>query len=234
MRDRYSALREEAWEANLMIPAMGLAILTWGNASSFDPGLGAFAIKPSGLDYTGMRSDDMVVLDLEGNQVSGKLRPSSDTPTHLALYRGLKDIRGVCHAHSSWACAWAQARRAIPLLGTTHADLVAGPVPCTAMIREEAVARGYEAATGDLILETIAAGASAPGCPVILVAGHGPFGWGPSARKAVEAMAALEEVARMAARTFALEGGAEPLPAYLARKHFERKHGKDAYYGQIG
>jgi L-ribulose-5-phosphate 4-epimerase len=228
---KYDALREEALVANLEIPKLSLAILTWGNASAFDPAAGVFAIKPSGLEYSELRPEDMVVVDLEGKVAEGKLRPSSDTKTHLVLYRSFEGIRGVCHSHSTHAVAWAQARRSIPCLGTTHADQTAGDIPCTAMIGPEALERDYELGTGELIVETFR-GKKPLEVPMVIVAGHGPFAWGKSAMDAVRYAAALEEVARMAILTYQLNPAAAPLPEHVMRKHYERKHGAQAYYGQ--
>ena len=230
---KYDAIKEEACAANLEVDRLKLAILTWGNASAFDPALGAFAIKPSGLVYGELSPESMVVVDLEGRVVEGDLRPSSDTKTHLVLYRNFEGIRGVCHSHSPHAVAWAQAKRSIPCLGTTHADQTAGEIPCTPVISPEAVARDYEAGTGELIVETFR-GRKPLEIPMVLVAGHGPFAWGRSAMDAVHYAAALEEVARMAILTYAIDPGAVPLPAHVMRKHYERKHGSGAYYGQPG
>jgi L-ribulose-5-phosphate 4-epimerase len=232
-KGRYAALREEALAANLEIPRLSLAILTWGNASAFDPKEGVFAIKPSGVEYSDLRDGDMVVVDLEGKVVEGSLRPSSDTKTHQVLYREFAGIRGICHTHSTFATAWAQTRRPIPCLGTTHADQVAGPVPCTEMIPAADVERDYELGTGELIARTLA-GKPPLETPMILVAGHGPFAWGSSAMKAVHGAAALEEVAHLAFITFMVEEGTAALPDYVVRKHYERKHGAQAYYGQAG
>jgi L-ribulose-5-phosphate 4-epimerase len=228
---RYAALREEACAANLEIAKLELAILTWGNASAFDPGEGVFAIKPSGLAYSELTPESMVVVDLEGNVVEGALRPSSDTKTHLVLYRSFEGIRGVCHSHSPHAVAWAQARRSIPCLGTTHADQTAGEIPCTGLISAEALERDYELGTGELIVDTFQ-GRNPLDVPMVIVAGHGPFAWGKSAMAAVHGSAALEEVARMALLTYQLTQGASPLPEHIMRKHYERKHGPGAYYGQ--
>jgi L-ribulose-5-phosphate 4-epimerase len=228
---KYDALREEALAANLEIARLELAILTWGNASAFDPAAGVFAIKPSGLEYSELGPESMVVVDLEGKVVEGRLRPSSDTKTHLVLYRSFEGIRGVCHSHSPHAVAWAQARRGIPCLGTTHADQTAGEIPCTAMISAEALAMDYETGTGELIVETFR-GRKPLEVPMVIVAGHGPFTWGKSAMDAVRCAAALEEIARMAILTYRVDPAAAPLPEHVMRKHFERKHGPKAYYGQ--
>jgi L-ribulose-5-phosphate 4-epimerase len=227
----YDSLREEALAANLEIANLSLAILTWGNASAFDPARGVFAIKPSGLEYSELGADSMVIVDLEGRVVEGALKPSSDTKTHLVLYRSFDGIRGVCHSHSPHAVAWAQARRSIPCLGTTHADQTAGEIPCTAMISPEALAADYELGTGELIVDTFK-GRRPLEVPMVIVAGHGPFAWGKSAMDAVHYAAALEEVARMAILTFQVNPAASPLPEHVMRKHYERKHGPKAYYGQ--
>lgn len=232
-RGRYAALREEALAANLEIPRLSLAILTWGNASAFDPTEGVFAIKPSGVEYADLTARDMVIVDLEGRVVEGALRPSSDTKTHQVLYREFEGIRGICHTHSTFATAWAQTRRPIPCFGTTHADQIAGPVPCTEVLGAAEVERDYELGTGELIARTLA-GRKALEVPMILVAGHGPFAWGASAMKAVHYAAALEEVAHLAFITSMLDAKAEPAPEYIVRKHYERKHGSGAYYGQTG
>jgi L-ribulose-5-phosphate 4-epimerase len=232
-KGRYAALREEALAANLEIPKLSLAILTWGNASAYDPSAGAFAIKPSGVEYPDLREEDMVVVDLEGRVVEGSMRPSSDTKTHAVLYKSFKGIRGICHTHSTFATAWAQTRRPLPCFGTTHADQVAGPVPCTEMLGAADVERDYELGTGELIARTLA-GKPALETPMILVAGHGPFAWGSTAMKAVRYAAALEEVAHLAFITSMLDGNPAALPDYIVRKHFERKHGASAYYGQAG
>jgi L-ribulose-5-phosphate 4-epimerase len=228
---KYDGLREEAFAANLEIAKLSLAILTWGNASAFDPSEGVFAIKPSGLEYSELSPESMVVVDLEGKVVEGRLRPSSDTKTHLVLYRCFEGIRGVCHSHSTYAVAWAQAGRNIPCLGTTHADQTAGEVPCTAMIKADALAKDYEMGTGELIVETFK-GRKPLEVPMVIVAGHGPFAWGKSAMDAVHYAAALEEIARMAILTYQVNPAVTPLPEYVMRKHYERKHGAKAYYGQ--
>jgi len=231
MSDRYADLREEAWSANLEIQKRGLAALTWGNASALDPADGVFAIKPSGLEYEELRPENMVLVDLDGTVVEGRLRPSSDTKTHLVLYKAFAGIRGICHCHSPNAVAWAQARRPLPCMGTTHADLTAGEVPCTEMISAEALAADYETGTGELIVKAFADRPPLE-TPVVLVAGHGPFSWGRSAREAVHNAVALEEAARMAILTLAIAPAGAPLPQHVVRKHYDRKHGSSAYYGQ--
>jgi L-ribulose-5-phosphate 4-epimerase len=235
--DLYKSLREEAWEANREIPRRGLAIYTWGNVSAFDPSRGVFAIKPSGVAYDDLTPQSMVVVDLEGAVADGTFSPSSDTETHRALYREFvrlqADIRGVTHTHSTYAVAFAQARRPVPVYGTTHADHGAGEIPCTAIMGEAAVANNYEWETGNLIVETLERRRLNPlDMPMILVAGHGPFTWGKNAAQSVYHAAVLEEVCRMAHLTLALDPQAAPLPEYIIRKHWERKHGPNAYYGQ--
>jgi L-ribulose-5-phosphate 4-epimerase len=189
------------------------------------------AIKPSGEDYAKLSPEDLVVMDLEGTIVEGKLRPSSDTPTHLVLYRAWKGIGGLVHTHSTYATGWAQARLPIPIYGTTHADYLAEDVPCTAIMSDEAVERDYEVETGNQILECMT-GRDPLQVPMVLVAGHGAFTWGETPEKAVYHAVVLEELARMAFVTKALDPKAARLPDHLVRKHFERKHGKDRYYGQ--
>ena len=231
MTSPYRELKERAWTANLEIPKRNLAIYTFGNVSALDADRGIIAIKPSGVEYDKLTVDDMVVLDLSGEIVEGKLRPSSDTPTHLVLYRAWKGIEGVVHTHSTYATGWAQTRQPIPIYGTTHADHLAEDVPCTAVMSDEAVERDYEVETGNQILDCF--GSRDPQhVPMVLVAGHGPFTWGPTPEKAVYNAAVLEELARMAFVTHTVDPAAARLPDRLIRKHFERKHGKNAYYGQ--
>jgi L-ribulose-5-phosphate 4-epimerase len=231
MSSPYQELKERAWLANLEIPKRGLAIYTFGNASALDADRGVMAIKPSGVEYAGLAAADMVVLDLAGEIVEGKLRPSSDTPTHLVLYRAWNGLGGVVHTHSTYATGWAQARRPIPIYGTTHADHLAEDVPCTAVMADEAVERDYEVETGNQILECFE-GRDPLLTPMVLVAGHAPFAWGKTPEKAVYHATVLEELARMAFITHSLDPAAPRLPESLVRKHFERKHGKNAYYGQ--
>ncbi len=238
----YLSLKEEAWAANREIPERGLALYTWGNVSAFDRQRAVFAIKPSGVPYSDLKVEDMVVVDLEGKVVEGTLNPSSDTPTHLVLYREFAvadgaPIGGIIHTHSPFAVAWAQARKPIPLFGTTHADHAQLPVPCTPWLSAEAVKRDYELETGNLIVDTFRKGtrgrAFNPGeLQMVLVGGHGPFAWGSSAAKAVYAGAVLEELAKMALYTLEINARAAPLPQYIVNKHYERKHGPGAYYGQ--
>jgi L-ribulose-5-phosphate 4-epimerase len=218
-------------EANRALPAHGLAPLTWGNASGIDREHGLVAIKPSGVAYDELSAEDIVVLDLDGNVVAGERRPSTDTPTHLVLYRAFEEIGGVVHTHSRWAVAWAQAQREIPLLGTTHADLCAYPISLTRALSEDEIAADYEGATGTVLVETIAQ-RGPDELPCALVRGHAPFCWAATPSKAVEVAVTLEEVARMALLTTLLEPAAAPLDSAVRDKHHERKHGPQAYYGQ--
>jgi L-ribulose-5-phosphate 4-epimerase len=231
MGSDHRELKERAWEANLEIPRRGLAIATFGNASAFDAAAGVIAIKPSGVPYPALGAADMVVVDLEGKVVEGTLRPSSDTRTHLVLYRSLRGLGGIVHTHSTYATGWAQARQPIPIYGTTHADHLAEDVPCTAMMGEVAASSDYETETGNQILEVFRS-RDPLHTPMVLVAGHGPFTWGASAEQAVHHAQVLEELARMAFITRTIDPDAARLPPHLVRTHFERKHGSKAYYGQ--
>jgi L-ribulose-5-phosphate 4-epimerase len=230
----FEALQEEVWQANMGLVEAGLVVLTWGNASAADRRAGVMAIKPSGVAYDRLRPQDMVVLSLEtGQVVQGDMRPSSDTPVHMLLYRGFGSIGGVVHTHSAYATAWAQARREIPCLGTTHADQFHGPVPLTRQLTEDEVAEGYERNVGRVIVSHFAdAGLDPARMPAVLLPGHGPFVWGPDVRAALENAIVLEETARMAFRTVLLNPDAEELPQCLLDRHFFRKHGPGAYYGQ--
>lgn len=228
------ALKAEVCAANLSLVRHGLVILTWGNVSAIDRDRGVVVIKPSGVPYDRMRPEDMAVVNLDGKAVEGGLRPSSDLPTHLAIYRAFPSVGGVVHTHSTYATAWAQACREIPNIGTTHADHFHAAVPVTGELTAEQIRDAYEAATGDLIVETFAKGGIDPVAnPAVLVAHHGPFAWGPTAAMAVENAVALEEVAKMASVSFALNPGLRMNPD-LVEKHFSRKHGPNAYYGQAG
>jgi L-ribulose-5-phosphate 4-epimerase len=224
-------LRQQVLEANLSLPAHGLVTLTWGNVSGIDRERGLVVIKPSGVAYDGMTADDLVVVDLEGNGVEGTERPSTDMPTHLALYRALEKIGGVAHTHSAWATAWAQAEREIPVLGTTHADLCPGPIPLTRALTDAEIADDYEGATGRVIVEAVGDRDSEE-VPAVLVRGHGPFCWAGDPRAALEAAITLEEVAHLALLTTTLEPGVTPLASAIRDRHFTRKHGAQAYYGQ--
>jgi L-ribulose-5-phosphate 4-epimerase len=218
--------------ANLALVEHGLVTLTWGNVSGIDRGRGVVLIKPSGVDYGAMTPAEMVAVDLDsGKVIEGERQPSTDTPTHLALYRAFDEIGGIVHTHSTWATSWAQAGREIPLLGTTHADLTPHPVPVTRQLTAEEVGAGYEDATGAVVIEAV--GARPPlEVPCVLVRGHAPFCWGRDAAAAVENAITLEAVARMALLTSMLEPGAPPLAQAVRDKHYERKHGPQAYYGQ--
>ncbi|KYF87448.1 L-ribulose-5-phosphate 4-epimerase [Sorangium sp. So ce388] len=231
MSAAYRELRERTFAANLEIPRRGLAIYTFGNASAFDRDRGVLAIKPSGVPYDRLSVDDMVVVDLEGKVVEGDLRPSSDTRTHIVLYAKFRGIGGVVHTRSMYATSWAQTGTPIPMYGTTHADHLAEDVPCTELMSASAVKGDYETETGKQIVECFR-GRSPLRTPMVLVAGRGPFAWGEDAEKAVYNAAALEEIARMAFITRTIDPGAPRLPDALVRKHFYRKHGKSAYYGQ--
>jgi len=237
--DPYKTLREEAFEANQEIPRHNLAIYTWGNVSAFDPDKGVFAIKPSGVSYDKLTVGSMVVVDLEGKVVDSGFNPSSDTETHRVLYRELTDpaagegIRGITHTHSPYAVAWAQARCSVPVFGTTHADHGAEDIPCTDLLSVEAVKSNYELETGNLIVDAFRKKGKNPiYMPMVLVAGHGPFTWGKNAAQSIYHAAVLEEICKMALLTLTVNPQAEALPEYLIRKHWERKHGPNAYYGQ--
>lgn len=230
-------LKQQVYEANMLLPQYGLVVFTWGNVSGIDREKGLFVIKPSGVPYEKLRAEDMVVVDLEGKKVEGALNPSSDTPTHAELYRRFADVGGIVHTHSRWATIWAQAGREIPAYGTTHADYFHGPVPCTRPLTEEEVNRAYELETGRVIASHFEDNGIVPAhVPGVLVNSHGPFNWGKDAKKAVENAAVLEEVAMMAWHTEALPQTMPrgPMQAYVLEKHFMRKHGPNAYYGQKG
>jgi L-ribulose-5-phosphate 4-epimerase len=224
-------LIEQVLDANRALPAHGLVTLTWGNVSGIDRAEGVVVIKASGVAYQEMTAADMVVLDRQGSVVSGDRRPSTDTPTHLALYGAFDEIGAVVHTHSTWATAWAQAQREIPLLGTTHADLSAHPIPLTRPLTEAEVQSDYEGATGIALVEAIGS-RSALEIPCALVRSHAPFCWGADPAAAVENAVTLEEVARMALLTTLVDPAVAPLADAVRDKHFERKHGPRAYYGQ--
>jgi len=230
---RYEAIREECCLANIELPKAGLVDLTFGNASVFDPKEGLFAIKPSGVDYRELKPSQMVLLDLEGKVVEGELRPSSDTPTHRYLYRhfGKAGIRSIVHTHSRSAVSFAQAGREIPCFGTTHADYFHGSVPVTRLMDPDEVKSDYEWHTGMVIVERFQ-GINPLDVPGVLVKAHGPFTWAESGAKAVEGSIALETIAEMALKTLSLTPDQKPIPRHLLQKHFFRKHGKTAYYGQ--
>jgi L-ribulose-5-phosphate 4-epimerase len=225
-------LHEQVLAANLALVEHGLVTLTWGNVSGVDRERGVMVIKPSGIGYEVMGAADMVSVTLDsGKVVDGERRPSTDTPTHLALYRAFEEIGGIAHTHSTWATSWAQAQREIPLLGTTHADLSPHPIPVTRDLSADDVARAYEEATGAALIEAV--GDRSPlQVPCVLARGHAPFCWGGSPAAAVEHAVTLEAVARMALLTTVLDPGAGPLADAVRDKHYERKHGPRAYYGQ--
>lgn len=227
----YRSIRNECYEANRRLPATGLVNLTFGNVSVIDRAAGVFAIKPSGVDYADLTPEQIVLVDLEGKVVEGEIRPSSDTPTHRCLYRSFPEINSVVHTHSRNAVAFAQALRPLPCFGTTHADHFRGDVPVTRMMTVDEINGDYEWETGKVIVEAFT-DLNPMDCPAILVAGHGPFAWGESATKAVEYALALEICAEMALKTLALNPTMTPLPEALMQKHFFRKHGSAAYYGQ--
>ncbi|PLS01041.1 L-ribulose-5-phosphate 4-epimerase [Neobacillus cucumis] len=226
-------LKREVLEANLALPEHGLVTFTWGNVSGIDRETGLVVIKPSGVPYDELKIDDLVVLDLDGNIVEGSLRPSSDTPTHLALYRAFPQIGGIVHTHSPGATSWAQAGRPIPALGTTHADYFYGEIPVTRTLTQEEIERGYELETGNVIIETFEKeGLDPVAMPGVLLSGHAPFAWGKNADQAVHNAVVLEEVAKMALNTFMLNPQIKPIDQFLLDKHYLRKHGANAYYGQ--
>ncbi|QVY63517.1 L-ribulose-5-phosphate 4-epimerase [Cytobacillus gottheilii] len=226
-------LKQEVLEANLQLPKHNLVTFTWGNVSGIERNLGLVVIKPSGVPYESLKLEDLVVVDLEGNVVEGSLRPSSDTPTHLELYKEFTQIGGIVHTHSPWATTWAQACRSIPPLGTTHADYFYGEIPCTRKLTEEEIGRAYEVETGKVIVEKFQNDGLDPAAmPGVLVSNHAPFCWGKSPQQAVHNAVVLEEVAKMALQTYQLNLQQQPINQYLLDKHYLRKHGVHAYYGQ--
>jgi len=226
----HELLKEKVLEANLDLIRYNLVILTWGNASERDPETGHIVIKPSGVPYDEMKAEHMVVLDAHGKQIEGALHPSSDAPTHVALYRHFQNICGVVHTHSEWATSWSQAGRSLPPYGTTHADYYYGEIPCTRPLTKEEVEGDYERNTGDVIVESFKE-LDYQSIPGILVHGHAPFTWGKDGKDAVQHAVVIEEVAKMAFRTEVL-GNRNPIDQFLLDKHFLRKHGNKAYYGQ--
>ena len=223
-------LKKKVYEANMDLPRYGLVTFTWGNVSAIDREKGLFVIKPSGVDYNLLKPEDMVVMDLEGNKVEGKYNPSSDTPTHLELYKAFPEIGGIVHTHSTYATSWAQAGRAIPCYGTTHADYMYGEIPCARVLTQEEIDAGYEKNTGTVIIETFE-GKDPMAVPAVLCKNHGPFAWGKDAKEAVHNAVVLEEVAKMALFTEQLKPDVEPAPQRIQDKHYYRKHGANAYYG---
>jgi len=227
------ALKKQVLEANLELPRLGLVDFTWGNVSGRDTASGAIVIKPSGVPYERMTAMDMVVLDANGAVLEGTLKPSSDAPTHLELYRAFPELGGIVHTHSSWATVWAQACRGIPALGTTHADYFFGEIPCTQQLTAQQIAGQYEAQTGVAIVDCLRQrGLTPTQMSAVLVANHGPFAWGADADAAVHNAAVLEVVARMALLTLQMGSNLPAMPQQLLEKHFFRKHGPGAYYGQ--
>lgn len=227
----FENLKIDVCEANLELKRNDLIFYSWGNVSGIDRKEGVVAIKPSGISYDALTPDDIVLLDLEGNVIEGTLRPSSDTPTHLELYRHFPNIGGICHTHSLNATIWAQACRSIPCLGTTHADYYYGAIPITSTMTKAEIQSDYELNTGKVIVKTFET-ASPDQIPAVLVANHGPFTWGPNPAKAVELAVVLEQVAEMALKTAALRSELPPISQTLLDKHYLRKHGENAYYGQ--
>lgn len=227
----YETLKKRVWEANLQLPQYGLVVFTWGNVSEIDRDHKVIAIKPSGVEYSTMTIEDMVIVDLDGNVIEGKLRPSSDLATHIELYKAFPEINGIVHTHSRWATIFAQAQRSIPCFGTTHADYFYGEIPCTRSLHDSELKDQYEKNTGLVIVETFA-GRNAAQVPGVVVGSHGPFTWGKDAYDAVHNAVVLEEVAMMAWHTMMLNPHQNSISQSLLDKHYLRKHGKNAYYGQ--
>jgi L-ribulose-5-phosphate 4-epimerase len=226
-------LKQKVYEANMELPRRGLVTYTWGNVSEIDRASGLFVIKPSGVDYDALTPDDMVVVDLDGNRVEGRYKPSSDTETHLELYKAFPEMGGIVHTHSPWATSWAQAGRGIPCYGTTHADYMYGEIPCARNLTAREIDEAYEKNTGLVIIETLKEKQINPVyVPAILCSNHGPFTWGKDAAEAVHNSVVLEEVAKMAAWTEMIHPGVGTAPQCMLDKHFLRKHGANAYYGQ--
>ncbi|WP_297335059.1 L-ribulose-5-phosphate 4-epimerase [Algoriphagus sp.] len=229
----FNTLKEECFEANMLLPKLNLVIYTFGNVSVVDRNQGVFAIKPSGVPYEVLKPADIVLVDFEGQVIESQLRPSSDTKTHAFLYQHWEKIGGICHTHSTYAVAWAQALRDIPILGTTHADHLTADIPCAPPMADDLIQGDYEHNTGQQILDCFSAKELNPEeVEMVLVGNHGPFTWGKDAHKAVYNSGVLEELAKMAHLTLQLNPHASRLKDSLIKKHFERKHGKDAYYGQ--
>ncbi len=224
-------LRQQVLEANLLLPKHGLVTFTWGNVSGIDRESGLIVIKPSGVEYDVMTAEDMVVVDLDGNVVEGRLRPSSDTPTHLVLYKAFPSLGGVVHTHSRWATSFAQAGLSLPAMGTTHADYFYGDIPCTRAMTPAEINGEYERETGNVIVEAFR-GIDAAQMPAVLVSGHGPFAWGKDPAEAVHNAVVLEEAAFMAYHALTLAPGKGPISRELLDRHYLRKHGANAYYGQ--
>lgn len=228
----HELLKEKVLEANLELVRHKLVVFTWGNASERDPESGHIVIKPSGVPYEKMKAEHMVVLDSDGKQIDGDLKPSSDAPTHVELYKHFEEIGGVVHTHSEWATSWAQAGRNLPAYGTTHADYFYGEIPCARALTKEEIEGAYEVNTGKVIIETFKV-SDYKSMPGVLIHGHAPFTWGSDGKDAVHNAVVIEEVAKMAFRTEVL-GNRIPIDQFLLDKHYLRKHGRDAYYGQDG
>lgn len=224
-------LKKEIYLANMDLPKYGLVTFTWGNVSGIDREKGLFVIKPSGVPYDELKPEDMVVMDLEGNKVEGNYNPSSDTPTHVELYKAFPEIGGIVHTHSSWATSWAQSGRSIPCYGTTHADYFYGEVPCLRCLNKDEIDDAYEKNTGLLIADYFKEN-EYKAMPAVLCKNHGPFTWGKDGHEAVHNAVVLEEVAKMAARCERINSQVMPAPQELQDKHYYRKHGEGAYYGQ--
>lgn len=224
-------LKKQVYEANMELPKRGLVTYTWGNVSGFDKETGYFAIKPSGVEYEELQPEDMVIMDLNGNKIEGKYNPSSDTATHIELYKAWPEVGGIVHTHSPWATQWAQAGRSIPSYGTTHADYFYGDIPCARSLTPEEIEEAYEKNTGLVIIETFA-DKKPKFVPGVLCTNHGPFAWGTDAKEAVHNAVVLEECAKMAYYTECINPRVQQIPQPLMDKHFLRKHGENAYYGQ--
>lgn len=230
---KFDALKQEVYEANMQLPELGLVLFTFGNASAVDREAGVFAIKPSGVPYDFLKPEDIVVLDFENNVIEGEMRPSSDTKTHAVLYKHWENIGGIVHTHSTYATAWAQSQNDIPIMGTTHADHLTEDVPCAPPMSDEMIAGNYEHQTGFQIMDVFKEkGISYEEVPMVLVGNHAPFTWGKNVKKAVYHSAVLEEVARMAFLALQINPEAPRLKDSLIKKHYERKHGANSYYGQ--
>ena len=228
-------LKEKVYLANMELPKRGLVTYTWGNVSGIDREKGLFVIKPSGVEYEKLKPSDMVVMDLKGNKIEGDMNPSSDTKTHMVLYNAFPQIGGIVHTHSPYAVAWAQAGEDLPCYGTTHADYFYGPIPCARHLTDEEIDEDYEKNTGKVIIETFdGRGINPMHTPGVICASHGPFTWGKDAAQAVYHAVVLEEVAKMAVYTRQIKADAAPAPQNIQDKHFLRKHGPNAYYGQPG
>ncbi len=231
--NKYQDIREEAYKANMLLPKLGLVLFTFGNASAADRVNKVFAIKPSGVSYENLSPENMVIVDFDGNTIEGDLRPSSDTQTHAVLYKHWADIGGIVHTHSTYGTAWAQSLKPIPIYGTTHADHTTASIPCAAPMSDDKISGNYEYETGFQIIDHLKAhGLSYTEVEMILVGNHAPFTWGKNADKAVYNSAVVEEIAKMAFLTEQINPEVRPMKDALIKKHFDRKHGVDSYYGQ--